>query len=104
MGARRLPVAALPPITERRFQQQVLDLAKLLHWRSYHTWNSMHSTGGFPDLVLVKRPRIVFAELKREGKAPTPEQQAWLDDLRACGAEAYLWRPSDWPEIERLLR
>jgi hypothetical protein len=47
---------------------------------------------------------VVFAELKREGKKPTAEQQRWLDALAATGAvEAYLWRPSDWPEIELVL-
>ena len=31
------------------------------------------------------------------------QQQAWLDELKAARQEAYLWRPSDWPEIERVL-
>lgn len=94
----------LPPQSERSFQSQVLQLAKVLGWRAYHTWNSMHSTGGFPDLVLVRRPRVVFAELKRQDKGPTPDQTAWLEELRACDQEAYLWRPSDWNELERILR
>jgi hypothetical protein len=34
-----------------------------------------------------------------------PEQAAWLDALARCGAvESYLWRPGDWPLIERVLR
>lgn len=104
MAGRRLPAQTLPPQSEASFLQQVLDLAKVLHWRTYHTWNSVHSAGGFPDLVLVRRPRVLFVELKREDGAPTAAQQQWLDDLRACGQEARLWRPSDWPEVLEALR
>lgn len=95
---------ALPLQSERSFQEQVLKLAKVLHWRTYHTWSSLHSPAGFPDAVIVRRPRVAFIEFKAEGRHPTPDQQAWLEDLRACGQEAYLWRPSDWDEIERTLR
>lgn len=100
---RRSETPALPKQTERQFQAAVLKLAGLLKWRTYHTWVSIHSTGGFPDLVLVRRPRLVFAELKRDGKLPTDAQLDWLEDLRACGHEAYLWTPSQWPDIKRIL-
>ena len=99
MAARRLPLQS-----EASFAQQVVDLAGRLRWRVYRTWKSQHSPAGFPDLCMVRRPRVVFAELKRQDKSPTPEQQAWLDDLRACGHEAYLFRPSDFEEIVRILR
>jgi hypothetical protein len=102
---RRREQPASPPLRqrERDFQESVLKLAKAGGWGTYHTWASLNSTGGFPDLVMVKRPRVVFAELKRQDRDPTPEQTAWLEELRACGQEAYLWRPSDWDEIERVL-
>jgi hypothetical protein len=91
-------------MSERAFQDAILDLAALYGWRAYHTHDSRRSQAGFPDLVLVRGQRVVFAELKREGKKPTAEQQRWLDALAATGAvEAYLWRPSDWPEIELVL-
>lgn len=90
--------------TEKQFQAQVIRYATLMGWRTYHTWLSVKSAAGFPDLVLVRRPRLVFAELKSERGTPTDEQQAWLDDLRASGQQAFLWKPSDWDEIERVLR
>jgi hypothetical protein len=89
--------------SERSFQQQVTDAARALGWKAYHAWSSKHSAAGFPDLVLVKRPRVVFAELKRDGEDPTPDQQVWLDELAACGLETYCWHPAEWPAIRLIL-
>lgn len=104
-------------MTERQLLDAVLGtprvpgIALALGWRGYHTHRSQHSPAGFPDLVLVRRGRLVFAELKRQAAShrPTPEQEAWLEDLtevgdrgRLLGASAtnglvdvYLWRPLD---------
>jgi hypothetical protein len=72
-------------------------------WRRYHTLNSKGSDPGFPDLVLIRPPRLVVAECKTERGRVTIAQWAWLDDFAACGAESYVWRPSDRAEIERIL-
>lgn len=101
--ARNAP-GGLPPLTEKRWMAQVVTLATNLGWRAYHTFDSRRSAAGFPDLVLVKRPRIVWAELKREGAGATPEQLAWMEDLRACGQQVYLWWPSDLDEVVEVLR
>lgn len=94
-----------PAVTERQLQAQVLDLAHLLGWRTYHSWTSIHSTAGFPDLVLVSadRRRVVFAELKGMRRRLTEAQDEWLGILRLCGAEAYVWRPDQLKEIAEVL-
>jgi len=82
----------------------VVAVAKLLGWWPiYHTRISLGSNQGYPDLHMVRGGRSVFAELKRMGKGPTASQELWLERLRSAGHEAYLWRPSDLPEIERVL-
>jgi len=93
-------------ITEKEFESQIKDLAKILGWKYYHTWRSIHSPAGFPDCCFVKPPRLVFAELKSEKGKVSPAQQEWLDSLRACGGnvECYMWRPSDFDEAARILR
>ena len=58
---------------------------------------------GFPDLVLLRGGAIVAAELKVGRGKPTPEQASWLAAFAAAGAAAFLRRPDDWPEIERVL-
>jgi VRR-NUC domain-containing protein len=91
-------------LTEREFQRQVMDLAKILGWAAYHPWLSIRSEQGWPDLALVKPPRIILAELKREGGRVTPAQDRWLGMLRQCpGIEVYLWKPSDLDAIARCL-
>lgn len=93
-----------PRISEKAFQAQIVELARLSGWLCYHTFDSRRSAAGFPDLVLVRPPVVVFAELKSEAGKLRPEQQAWLEALRECpGVEARLWRPGDWEEIEATL-
>lgn len=83
---------------ERQLQQTVEQLATLLGWRLYHTYDSRRSNPGFPDLVMVHREqqRVVYAELKSTKGRVTNAQREWLDDLQAAGQEAFIWRPSDW--------
>ena len=93
-----------PGQTEAQFQSQVLRYAALRGWHVYHTLRSEKSPAGFPDLVLVRRPRVIFAELKSDRGRCTPEQRAWLAELAECSVEVKLWRPSDWEAIEGCLR
>lgn len=93
-----------PPVTEAQFMRQVLDLARIFGWSSYHPMLSKWSERGWPDLALVKPPRFILAELKRENGKTTPHQDRWLEMLRGCpGVEVYLWRPSDLDGIARCL-
>src|SRR5919109_3207021 len=88
-------------MTERQFQDHIQEIAAWSGWRQvYHTHNSIHSPAGFPDLVLVRKGRLIFAELKTDGGRLTAEQVAWLEELRGVAAvETYVWRPSDIDEI-----
>lgn len=86
-------------LSEKRFQDAVVQLAKLLHWRIYHTYNSRRSTPGYPDLTLVRDGRLIFAELKSEKGKMSKAQKEWEHDLKETSAEFYEWRPSDWETI-----
>jgi hypothetical protein len=89
--------------SEAEWQAEVIKLANLGRWLSYHTYNSKRSAAGFPDLTLVRGPELVFAELKTERGKVKPEQQGWLDALAATGADVYVWRPSDLDEVSQRL-
>ena len=94
------------PETEAGFLGWVRDRAAWARppWRTYHTLRSRGSEPGFPDLVLVRPPRLIFAELKATGGRVSRPQRGWLTDLEATGVEVYLWWPSDRPTIERILQ
>ena len=97
-----LPASAL---TEKQFQSQVIEAAKWFGWDVYHATLSKWSEKGWPDLTLMRPPRLAFAELKSAIGRVSPRQSYWLEHLRQCeGVEVYLWRPVDWPAIESALR
>lgn len=87
-------------MTEAQFQAKVIAAARQQGWLVYHTYDSRKSEPGFPDLVMVRRPRMICAELKVKPNKPSPEQLAWLEELAACnGDNAFVWYPEDWDEI-----
>ena len=90
-------------VTEKEFQSQVITLARACGWMHYHTYDSRRSVSGFPDLVLVRAPRLLIRECKTDTGKVTPTQGEWINVLRQCGVDAAVWRPSDWPEIEATL-
>jgi hypothetical protein len=92
-------------ITEKQFQHWLMQLAKLTGWLAFHTYRSVRSPAGFPDTVLVKEGRVIFAELKVGKNKLSPPQVRWVEELSGSeGVEVYVWRPEDRPEIERILK
>ena len=116
---------------EDDLQAHIVRTARMLGWMVYHTFDSRRSAEGFPDLVMVRDGRLIFAELKSQKGKRRPEQGDWLNELgcfqealigfaglpfvperneipaaveRLCGV--YEWRPSDWysGKIEAVLR
>ena len=90
-------------LSEKDFQQRIIDRARALGWLVYHTHNSRRSTEGFPDLVLARKGRLIFAEVKAEKGRLSEAQMEWVYRLKAAVDEAYVWRPSDLAVIEKLL-
>lgn len=104
-------------MTERELQDAIVECAVGLGWLVHHDRPSMTRRGrwltavqghpGFPDLVLVRPPRVLFVELKSGAGEISQWQQEWLSALADClGVETYVWRPCDWHmgEVERVLR
>lgn len=89
-------------MNEAAFQKRVTDFCDWLKLRWHHETDSRRSRPGFPDLVIVGN-RVIFVELKAEKGRVSVEQAEWINSLRLAGVEAYIWRPSDWPEIQQRL-
>lgn len=96
--------------SEKQFQGAVIEYAQLLGWRVFHPFDSRRSDPGFPDLTLVRRGELILAELKAENGRLSTAQEEWRELLSEVehaseGAiEVFVWRPSDWPLIEAVLR
>jgi hypothetical protein len=128
-------------LLEWAFQEKVLGLARFYGWRVYHPPDNRAiatSRGrvrkqavepGFPDLVLVRGPELIFAELKTKRGRVSPAQRDWLEALRVVGelvhitgddlkrrvpdlvamtlvlpvVDVYEWRPAELPAIEARL-
>ena len=107
-------------ISEAELQKAVVQYAHLRGWLCAHfrpakmasgNWvTPMQGDVGYPDLTLCRGERLVFAELKAQGRKPTEEQEVWLDALRKAspygGFEVYVWTPKHWlsGQVERILR
>ena len=103
--------------TEDALLHSIIAEARLRGWLAYHArpartkhgrWvTPMQGDAGFPDLVLVRPPRVVFIECKSERGRLSPEQSAWLDALFASaaigGVETYIIRPRDRDRISGIL-
>lgn len=97
-------------ISEREWQNQVHRLAASLGWKYYHAPDNKPINGriqkvvaGFPDLVMVKGSRLIFAELKKEIGQLSDAQKEWIAALEATGVEVYVWRPSQMREVQQIL-
>jgi hypothetical protein len=113
-------------MAERQLQDAIVEAARLQGWLVYHMHDSRRAgwgtdSAGFPDLVMVRKPRemggrLIFAELKTKTGTLSVAQKAWLAALYALNdgadpqagpeVETYLWRPDDWLEgrVEALLK
>ena len=124
-------------MTEKELQRRVMRLAKELGWRRFHVKPApmrnrkgryitpVDGEAGFPDLVLVRDGRLLFAELKSERGQLSAEQMAWRHQLQQVEAssgmhvenlatgfgvdcrnvQVFVWRPQDWDDgtIEQVL-
>lgn len=89
--------------TEAELDSALRAAAEQAGWRRYHTYRSKRSPAGFPDLVLVRPPELIFWELKSAAGKATPEQIGWIQDLADCGVEARIVRPADYEDALRRL-
>lgn len=117
-------------VSEDELLRLVVDEAKARGWMVTHFrparnarghWSTpLQGDAGFPDLVMARGGVVIFAELKREKAKASADQRAWIealgqpwkgrlfmDDgrliLSSLEHAAMVWRPSDWPLIERAL-
>lgn len=98
---------AAKAMSEDELQTNVIELAEVHGWWWFHDQDSRRNNAGLLDLILVRPPRLIFAEIKTE-KGRLRREQAHVIDLLAAvpGVEVVLWRPSHLlsKKIQELLK
>jgi hypothetical protein len=101
--------------SEAEFTQALRKQATWQGWLFYHTGDSRKSDRGFPDVVMVRQGRLVFAELKVREEKLRKDQAIWIEALRVASSalsaftgptrslEVFVWRPADWVSIKGVL-
>jgi hypothetical protein len=97
--ARSIGTKRLPQQSEKAFMQQVIDLAHLQGFHTYHPHDSRRSAPGWPDVAIFGHGRFMLAEIKREKGYLSLDQRRVIGQLRAAGVDVYVWKPSQWLEI-----
>lgn len=106
-GAASIPATVANALSERAFEQQVVDLATQAGWKGHHHSDSRKqirpgvfvgdkNATGFPDWLFCRPPEIIVCELKAEKGRLSPAQRDWLQALEMSGIEVYVWKPSSW--------
>lgn len=95
-------------LTEWEFQKLVISLADEYNWLWTHNYDNRKVVGrsGFPDLCLLRKDKMIFAELKIGREMPTFEQRKWINGINSFGKKriyAVVWRPEDYYKIKNEL-
>jgi VRR-NUC domain-containing protein len=106
----------LPALTEAQFMEQVAQLAELRGWSWAHFRPARTAKGwrtpvsgplgkGWPDLFLIRHrdQKFMGVELKVDGGRQTSEQEEVEIQFVLANIPFYVWRPTDWELIERVL-
>ena len=97
---------------ERDFQLELIRLARLFNWQVFYIPDWFYRLAmaslqrarradrdwpdkGFPDLVLLKPPRLIFVECKAGRAKPSEDQLIWHAKLREAGQTVYVWNEQD---------
>ena len=92
-------------MNEYEFMRLVMKWADEFNWLWFHSYDGRKYVGtkGFPDLCLVRKDKMIFAELKIGREIPTADQRKWLSLINSFGKKrifSVVWRPDDWRKIK----
>ncbi len=90
-------------VTEKTWQAELVQLARMLGFKHYHTYRSVRSPAGWPDLALV-RERLVLIEVKKNDGRVSPAQADWIRHLHSAGVEVYVARPDHLQQLALVLQ
>lgn len=108
----------LRAMSENALQQRCMDVLRVCRWHVAHMSPAHYRVGGgeryvtpynreaagWPDILAIRGPRILAAELKTETGKLSDKQQQWLGWWEEAGAEVWVVRPSTWERFSEAVR
>jgi Holliday junction resolvase len=104
------------PTSEAQWMVTIGDALDLTGWawihhrpahRKHGKWTTPtqgNSSKGFPDIVAVRSPRVLWIEVKTNAGRAIPEQKQWVESLRSSDQEAHVLHfPRDWHRFDALI-
>jgi hypothetical protein len=92
-------------MSEDELLEAIIDAARLYGWHVHHDRRSDRAITqghiGFPDLVLARRGKVLFMELKTQTGQLSPDQYRWLE---ALGIDAMVVRPALLDQVIHMLK
>lgn len=88
---------------EDPYMRAIMAHAEKCGWYVFHDEDSRRNQADFPDLILVKEPRLLVLEVKRTRGRLTAGQKVLLLKLVACGVDARAVWPKDWKALKEEL-
>ena len=77
---------------------------EILGRAEFHGWHvRLFGADWGPDLLLIRRPRLVWIFAEPERGRLSAARRASLEELRDCRQVAVVFRPTTIPQLERLL-
>ncbi len=87
----RQPSESATDEPESKLHRQIEDWCRQRGWPYVHSRMDKRTTTavGVPDFIIfAKNGRVLCVEAKRKGRKPTPQQLAWLAQIRKLGHTA----------------
>ncbi len=90
--------------SEADFQAQIVDLAELNGWWTWHDNDSRRNKAGFLDLFILRGAVLLCLEVKTEKGDISPKQQELVDKLKLVRiVQADIVRPRHWDQVVAVL-
>ena len=94
--------------SEHEWERWVIGAARLFGWRVAKLQGAQGSSDpGVPDLLLARRGRCIFVELKYGNGGTTEDQERWIEELNGAvgfdgtgaATRSIVAYPADWEEL-----
>jgi len=88
-------------ITENDIKRQVKNYLGIKGFFHFHILQGLGAFRGIPDIVAIRKGRVIFLEIKKPGGKLSEHQQRFQETMERAGGEYYVVRSLE--EIIRIL-